>query len=288
MKMISLMLFSFLAQGAQPGAKLMSGGVSSHGISADFETRLVPGSPPIQRHGGGTLTEGHVIKRHLCNFDNLTYFGYDLTMEALPEGRVRLRFAGLTITPPKMSEIYKEVPNWTALPLPAAPATLDVKVGETVALDLFVNRSTGQKVTDYLTIEGSERVEARVEGPARDFSADDVDIAISSPKVNVDGKPAFSWGGSIAGQAVWVDLPAHGRFVFSLLPRPDLGMQRLGEIRGNRMTWRLGGHDYAIAASKPIAPGSRAYHLYVFAIPRAVTEFGLSAGPRPDDPIRRR
>ena len=65
-------------------------------------------------------------------------------------------------------------------------------------------------------------------------------------------------------------------------------MQRLGEIRGNRMGWRSGGHEYAIATDRPVATGSRAYHLYVFAIPRAVTQFELWAGPRPDDGIRRR
>ncbi|MBY0503878.1 MAG: hypothetical protein K2X03_08205 [Bryobacteraceae bacterium] len=288
MKTISLILCGVFTCGAQSGAKLATGEVSSHGIFVRFETRLEPDSPPIRRFGGGVLTENEVIKRHLGNFDNHTYFGYDLTMEALPDGRARLRFAGLTMTPAKMSEIFKNTPQWTALPLPAAPAMLDVRVGETVALDLFVNPSTGQKVTEYLTIASSARTEARVEGTARDFAAEDVDIAISSPKVSIDGKPAFSWRGAIAGQAVWLDLPAHGRFVFSLLPRPDLGMQKLGEIRGSLMTWRSGGHDYSLTASKPIAPGSRAYHLFVFPIPRAVTEFTMWAGPKPDDPIRHR
>lgn len=288
MKIVGLILCGGLLYAAESGAKLATGEVSSHGVTAWFETRLEPGSPSIRRYGGGVLSENHVIKRHLCNFDNLTYFGYDLTMEALPDGRARLRFTGLTITPSKMSEIYREVPHWTALPLPSAPATLDVKAGETVALDLFANLSTGQKVTEYLTIANNARADARIEGPARDFTADDVDITVHSPKVSIDGKRTFSWRGSIAGPSVWVDLPGHGRFVFSLLPRPDLGMQKAGEIRGGVMTWRSGGHDYAIATSMPIAPGSRAYHLYVFAVPRTVTEFSLSAGPKPDDAIRRR
>jgi hypothetical protein len=65
-------------------------------------------------------------------------------------------------------------------------------------------------------------------------------------------------------------------------------MQRAGEIRGTTMTWRAGGHEYTITTAKPIAPGSRAYNLYVFHIPRTVKTFGMSAGPRPDDPIRRK
>jgi hypothetical protein len=270
----------------------MGGSASSNGVWVKFDTRLEPGSPPIRKHGGGTLTEKNVIKRHLCNFDNNTYFGYDLTAEPAPGGRVGLRFAPLTITPEKMSEIFHEerhrVPIWTPLPLPGGSVAMEVRPGETVALDLFVNPSTGQKVTDYLTVKGSERQEVRVAGPARDFSPEDATIEISSPQLSVDGKALTSSEAGISGQAVWLDIPGHGRFVFSLASLLDLGMQRAGEIRGTTMTWRARGHEYAITTDRPIASGSGAYHLYVFHIARTAEHFGMSAGPRPDDPIRRR
>ncbi|HSB17990.1 MAG TPA: hypothetical protein VLE22_26300 [Bryobacteraceae bacterium] len=286
MKLVSLILLTLSAYGAQ----LMSGGASSNGVWVSYETRLEPDSPSIRKHGGGTLTEKNVIKRHLCNFDNNTYFGYDLVAEPLGGGRYRLRFAPLTITPRKMSEIFSEanVSNWTPLPLPREPATLEIQAGETVALDLFVNPSTGQKVTDYLTIKGDERQVVHVAGPARDFGPEDATIEISFPNVSVDGTPLVSSQGGVSGQAVWIDLPGHGRFVFSLAPHPDLGMQKAGEIRGTTMTWRTGGHEYTITTDKPIASGSRAYNLYVFHIPRTANYFGMSAGAKPDDPIRSR
>jgi len=284
MKLVSLILFSLSACGAQ----LMSGGASSNGVWVNYETRLEPGSPPIRKHGGGTVTEKNAIKRHLCNFENNTYFGYDLMMEPLTDGRYRYRFAPLTITPQKMSEIFNKVSNWIPLPLPGGPVTMEARAGETVALDLFVNASTGQKVTDYLTIKGDERQEVHVAGPARDFSPEDATIEISSPHVRVDGNAVISSQGGVSGQAVWVDLPGQGRFVFSLAPRLDLGMQKAGEVRGTTMTWRTGGHEYTIITDKPIASGSRAYNLYVFHIPRTAEYFGMSAGPRPDDAIRRR
>lgn len=284
MKLVSLILFSLSIYGAQ----LMSGGANSNGVWVNYATRLEPGSPPISKHGGGTLTEKDVIKRHLCNFDNNTYFGYDLTVEPLTEGRYRLRFAPLTVTPQKMSEIFPKVSNWTPLPLPSGPVTMEVRAGETVALDLFINPSTGQKVTDYLTIKGSERQPVEVAGPARDFGPEDATIEISFPHVTVDGKAVISSQGGVSGEAVWVDLPGHGRFVFSLAPRPDLGMQKAGEIRGTTMTWRIGGHEYTITTDKPIASGSRAYNLYVFHMPRTAEYFGMSAGPKPDDVVRRR
>ena len=146
MKLVSLILVSLSAY----GAVLTSGGAGSNGIWVNYESRLEPGSPPIQKYGGGVLTEKNTIKRHVCNFDNNTYFGYDLTMEPLREGVYLLRFAPLTITPQKMSEIFEKVSNWTPLPLPGGPVTMEVRAGQTVALDLFVNASTGQKVTDTL------------------------------------------------------------------------------------------------------------------------------------------
>ena len=288
MKLVSIFLLCLASQGAPSGTRLSTGNAGTNGVSVNYQTYLEPGSPAIQRQGGGVLTENNIIKRHLCNFDNHTYFGYDLTMEPLADGRFSLRFAPLTITPAKMTEIFRQVPNWSPLPLPGGPATLVVKVGETVALDLFTNPSTGQKVTEYLKINGSDRQEVRVEGQARDFGAEDAIIALSAPQVSVDGKATFSTGGGISGSAVWADFPGHGRFVFSLMPRPDIGMKKMGEIRGITLTWRYGGHDYRISNSKPVTFVSRAYHLYVFAIPKTVTEFALFAGPRPDDPIRQR
>jgi hypothetical protein len=146
-------------------------------------------------------------------------------------------------------------------------------------LDLFVRPSTGQKITDYLTIRGNEEV--HVAGPARDFSVEDATIAISAAQLVIDGKQAASDPGSISGPAVWVDIPGHGRFMFSLTLRADLGMQKAGEIRGTKMTWRYDGHDYAITTGRAITSNVRAYNLYVAHTPRKVDSFGMSAGPLP-------
>lgn len=281
MRFVNLVLFSIVASGAQ----LSSGNATSNGVSLSFDTRLEPATPPIRSHGGGTFTQDNIIKRHICNFDNHTYFGYDLAAEPIDGGRYRLRFSPLTITPQKMHEIFDKVSNWTPLPLPGGAASMEVRAGETVALDLFVNPSTGQKVTDYLTINGSSSRRSEIAGPARDFTPSDAVIDLSAPQVIVDGRTVHEDRGGISGEALWMDLPGHGRFVFSLVPRFDLGMQKLGEIRGTSMTWRLGGHEYRITAKKPITTGSSAYNLYVFLVPRTVESFSMSAGPKPDDPI---
>jgi hypothetical protein len=294
MTRISFVLF---AAAACACAALQSGGASSNGIWVQYETKLEPPSPPISHHGGGVLTENNIIKRHLCNFSNKTYIGYDLTVEAVGDGRYKLRIAPLTITPAKMDEIFSEARGWSALPLPAQPVTQTVRAGETIAFDLLVNPSTGQRVVEYLRIKGNDRQVVTVTGPARDFTPADAEIEISEPRISVNGelyKGTEKFRGGVSGPAVWMDLDGHGRFVFSLAPRPDLGLHRAGEIRGTTMTWRSGGNTYTITTDKRITTGSGAYFLYVFhdpnhrpPAPLPAGSMGLSAGPKPEAAFRR-
>src|SRR5689334_1525541 len=109
MKIVSLFLISMCAWGTQ----LMTGSAESNGVGVRYETRLEPPSPAIHQHGGGTLTDKQTIKRHICNFDNNTYFGYDLLVRPIADGRFEMVFAPLSITPAKMSEIFPKVLNWT-------------------------------------------------------------------------------------------------------------------------------------------------------------------------------
>ena len=151
MKFASLIL---ICAAAAYGEKLMTGTTEISGVFMHLETRLEPGNPPITKHGGGSLTENNVLKRHICNFDNKTYFGYDLAAEKLTNGQVRLKFSPLSMPPAQMTKLFNQVQHWNQLALPTgSPATLDVRPGDTVALDLFVNPSTGQKVTEYITVK---------------------------------------------------------------------------------------------------------------------------------------
>ena len=136
-----------------------------------------------------------------------------------------------------------------------------------------------------LTIKNAQPV-ATVDGQARDFGPEDATLQFSSPLISADGKEVASTKGSIAGPTVWIDLPGHGRFVFSLAPRTDLGLQGAGEIRGNVVTWRSNGHDYKVVTDTAVTTGARAYNLYMIHLPRQVNQFNISAGARLDDPLR--
>jgi hypothetical protein len=68
---------------------------------------------------------------------------------------------------------------------------------------------------------------------------------------------------SVHGSLVWLYLPDHGRYVFSLVPRPGLNFKKAGEVRGGLIAFALGGDSITLECSSPIAAGDAPYHLYV-------------------------
>jgi hypothetical protein len=265
MKQISaLLIFQFT--GIVWG-QLATGSASSNGVSLSYEARLEPPTPPVSKFCSGTLTQNNIIKRHLCDPVQKTYFGYDLTMEALPDGSARLTFSPLTITPQKMEEIFPDVKGWTLLPLPQQPVTQILHAGESLEMDLFVNPSTGQKIVEYIKVRDGQGRTITASGTARDFTAEDSWLEIRSPRLKINGNPVTTTvdrPGGVAGSPVWIYLTGRGRFIFSLAPREDLGLQKAGEIRGSSMTWRWGSDEFSLSTDKRIAPGNGAYTLYVF------------------------
>ncbi|HET8546980.1 MAG TPA: hypothetical protein VFL57_03210 [Bryobacteraceae bacterium] len=292
MTRISLILALLAANAA--AADLMSGTATVNGAQLSYKTVLEPPTPGLSRVGGGTLTDKNVIKRHLCDFAEKTYFGYDFTMEPQPDGRVRVTFGPLTITPEKMEQIFSNVKGWRMLALPQAPATQVLRPGDTIALDLFVNPATGQKIVDYITVQIVQSRTLTASGPARDFSVAEGALDISAPRLSINRKPAGAWAGVMIGSPVWIYIPGRGRFIFSLEPRPDLGLQKTGEIRGSTLEWRWGGDQFSLSTERRIAPGEAAYNLYVFHDPAyrmrgedASAGFILGAGGRLDSLVRR-
>ena len=263
MKLISGLIICQLA--GVVWAQMGAGTASSNGVSISYETRIEPPTPGVSKTGGGTLTAKNVIKRHLCDFEQKTYFGYDLTMASLPNGQFKLTFSPLSITPQEMDRIFDEVKGWRFLGLPQQPATQILRAGDVLALDLFVNPSTGQKIVEYLTIQGGQGRSLSASGPSRDFSVEDAILHISQPQLSINGKTVpTSFGGSISGAPIWIYMNGRGRFVFTLRPRMDLGFRKDGEIRGSTMSWKAASDEFSLSTNRRIAPGEGAYNLYVF------------------------
>lgn len=255
----------FVAAVVLPAAQVMSGTVSRGGIVLFYETRLEPERNGITKIGGGTLTENDVIKRHLCDFIEKRCFGYDLRIERADGGRYRLQFSPLTMTPQQMEKIFPKVVGWQiSSQMPRTPATQDVSDGDTLALDLFLNPSTGQKLVDYLKVH-AEGQASTASGTAVDFSVDEGWLQINAPRLTINGKAVE--GGArfgVSGSPIWMYVNGYGRFVFTLAPRIDLGFEKAGEIRGSTMKWRLAGDEFLLETDKRIASGGKVYNLYVF------------------------
>jgi hypothetical protein len=280
MKRISILLL--LQTAAIMGGPLMTGSVTLGGVHVTYKSVLEPNTPGIARSGSGTLTENNVAKRHFCDIAARRCFGYDLRAEALDGGNYRLTFSPLTISPQKMAEIFDEVRDWTIVPFAQKTVVQTMRGGETIALDLFVNPTTGQKIVDYLTVAGGAKRVFTATGNARDFSLDDISLELSKPRLSINGKLTHQAEVTISGPSMCIYLAGRGRFIFSLAPHPELGFQKAGEIRGSTMKWRWSADEFVVNTDSQIAPGDAAYNLYVFNNPafriKGNDEFVMSSG----------
>jgi hypothetical protein len=146
-----------------------------------------------------------------------------------------------------------------------------MRAGDTATVDLMVNRATGQKIVEYLTVERAALDPSHIaKEPPRDFSVDDVELFVNNPRVWVNGKlleASAKFGGGIRAHVIWLLFPGEGTFVIALAPEPGHTFQKSGVMQGNTMTFRNGATEYRVECSDPIAPGSEVYNVYLHFVP---------------------
>jgi hypothetical protein len=257
-----------------------SGSVSRNEYGFYWETRI---EPPTPAWSGGfdtkTLTEPGAIHRVFFDRSARAYFGYDVTIDVLPPGMgYRVTFRPLTMTEQLGRQALSESPNnWKMVSSPHFPAPLTIQPGDILELNLMTNASTGQTVIDYVTVQepakkfsGFDRIPDRqfsfATGVARDFRTEDVEMRIQLPRVSTNGKVEPSTAGHLGdakGAVVWFYLPRRGRFILSLVPHPELGFRKAGEIRGTTLSFTDGSDRFELSSGVPIAPGQAVFNLYV-------------------------
>ncbi len=265
MRTISLLLLSgvLTAALAEP-LQLMSGFASTDDYSVRYETRLEPGGDKseIKNIGGGLQINDGRFHRYLLDRSRKVYFGYDLLVEVTEDGRYRTRFLPLSIRPRQIAD-----PEfWTLIPLPGYPGEQLLASGDTVLLDLMVHPASGRKIVDFLTIGGDIRRSETAHGPARDFAVGLAPLHLNKPRITIGGETpagAEKFGGAVSGPIVWIYLENRGRFLLSLIPRPEYGFLRAGELRGSSLHFDWGGERIEINCAGRIAPARGAFHLYV-------------------------
>ncbi len=261
MRLISAVLVFAVVAGGQE-SRLTVSDPSWNGLQIAFVSRVEPSG----RNSADALPGAVIVEpgraHHLIN-DNAhkSYFGYDILLEPSADGdSAQIRIEPLR---PVRAPISGP-PGWKQIQLPQYPVIPNVRVGDTVALDLLVNPATGQKIVDYLKLERRGNPKGR---EAHDFGLTDVALTLSQPRVWVNGKleGTMQHPGGTSGSVVWFYLAGRGRFNLSLFPSSRF--QKSGEVSENAATFRDGATEYRIESSTPIVPGVGVYTLYVWLEP---------------------
>jgi uncharacterized protein YecT (DUF1311 family) len=87
--------------------------------------------------------------RYSKNEKTHEYFGYEVVAEPIPQaGTYRVTFSALTF-----EDLAVSPSGWRMLPAPISPSPEIVGSADTIAVTLFENPTTGQKIVDYLRIK---------------------------------------------------------------------------------------------------------------------------------------
>lgn len=258
--------------------RLLGGSAGGSKYQFFYDTLLEPSLPAVGNLGGGTIGGEGTIHRLMWDRRQHIYFGYDVSIETLSEPNTyRMTFGELTLSQKDTYVLGGDPSTWTALPAPdwGGPAVRTVRAGEVLSLDLLTNNTTGQKIVDYVTVQGPSAKPAAdpwhadfiyETGMPRDFRTDDAALEIRLPRISVNGDlgtASVGTGEVVYGAAVWFYLPMRGRFILSLTPHPEFGFKSAGEIRGSSLSFTIGSDTFNLVSSGRIAPGSGPFNLYV-------------------------
>jgi hypothetical protein len=266
-------LLIVLSATALSGQTWVGGDADWKGLSIKFVVGAEPPARAPIEFSEAVIGQGvggvDAVRRLIDDPVHKRSFGYELRLEPSADGRT----AQIRIGP--LRDPRHAVRNgWTAFGLPAGlakyPVIPNLGVGDTVAIDLLINPATGQKIVDYLTLEGERG------GPAKehDFSLADVRLTLDRPRVWMGGPPlgwtkgkllesTVNFQGRTSGNMVWIYLADHGRYLLSLFPNQKAGFQKNGQATRNTFTFRDGERDFYIECGGPVAPGEGPYNLYV-------------------------
>jgi hypothetical protein len=270
---------------------IASGNVARKDFNFYWQCRLEPPSPPIADQLGyasGVNPDHDTIYRVMIDRAHRTYFGYEVRIQPLAQtGVYRVNFQPLDLGAQALAQIHIDDPGkWKKLEIgPAAARPLypfrespdTVHSMDVLAVDLLVNQVTNQKIVDYVAIQEPgrswtfeipvKREFAYNPGTPRDFSVDDAAMRLVEPRLSINGKPEASRSGEFAGASPWVYVQGRGRFLLSLVPHPELGYRKTGEVRGTSLSFALGADTFTVNSASRIASGDAPFNLYVLLEP---------------------
>jgi hypothetical protein len=226
--------------------------------------------PALEKHGNIMVfgrTDGNLTHRITVVEQRKQYFGYDMSVDIVGEGKYRVQFFPLSIQP---LDIVKEKVGPVTAVLPSKyPEPQYVESGDKIALDLFVSADRSQKIVDYIwfSSQGRPQTEPPVPtsiGEPKDFTVDDGPVKLAQAGLWIDDQKFANYtfgNGPNEGATIWLYVPGQGRFILSLVPHEEF--QKIGVIRDNVISLPVDGQQYEIRAYSPIVEGGGAWNLYV-------------------------
>ncbi len=212
--------------------------------SRDYAESVLTGFTGIERALGKT-TIHRFIRDNFRHAD----FTYTVMIEAIPR-----------------METFQVVFIEASMPYPVPQI---VREGETISLNLAVDKQTGRRMIDYIRV-GTGVLHARQE-VARDVYAEDAEMTITRPRLRSNGVEHQGSGlsATVSGAVLWVDIPGHGRYDLSFKPRADQGFEKAGEVADRSLVFTHGGNIFRIDCADRIATGSGTYAIYARRDPAA-------------------
>jgi hypothetical protein len=257
--------FGILLMVAAPSPAAAQVSVQMHsGIEVQMTARIEPGS--VRVSSGVIAADIGRFHRVVMDRNQRRYFAYDVLVEPKTGSRAfQVRIEPFSRSATELAELQVD-PSWTYVPLLKYPLVPDVRPGDSVAIDLLENPTTGQRVVDYFVFKRSNATAAAELSPVRDLSLDDVELRLDDCRISVNGTvvdASTRVGGSISGAALWFYLPERGRFIMSLVPNAKLGFRRAGEVTNALLSFTEGSDRYDIKSTSGIAPAGGRFNLYV-------------------------
>src|SRR5579862_365203 len=186
--------------------------------------------------------------------------------------------------------------QWRRITIAKLPPPRMSSVGDVISVDVWTAPDTRQKILDDIHLDSilaytitrtaappglvAETAKAKAAamrsgtarqslaqptGPPHDYSPQDAEMRIEQPRLTLNGKEQSTFtSGTLtaAGPLVWFYLPGRGRYVLSLVARPDLDFAKAGDIRAGTVSFTLGNDSIKLECQRLIA-GPAPYNLYV-------------------------
>jgi hypothetical protein len=212
-------------------------------------------------------TEGKIVLRRFVR-DGLRqiYVSYAATVEALPDGTYRVSFGASSDQP--IADVRGKA-DWKLISPALYPVPQILRDEDSIRLELYSDGTTRENATrelvDYIHAGREDRMVMRQEAP-RDYYADDAELAVSKPRLRVNGVAFDSIAAlpeTIRGPLLWIYIPGHGRYILSLHSHTEAGFESAGEAAGNSLTFTANGNIFRIDTTERVAAGSGTYTVHM-------------------------